>query len=452
MTTWSDHPSADDSLDRARLVDALHDMLKAPGLATPLVVGLYGGWGMGKTSVMGMLRDRLTAQPQPPLTLWFDAWKYARSESALWRALLLEVVEALGRQLPERMEREEDRQALEVELELLRATLYRSQTVTDTGDLQVNWQAAVPLAVGLGLRLASFGLADKLGLDNLVNKAGKDAEQAMKVLERRQIVSFREHIQSLEQFQKTLDGLIEREVRKRGLTLHVFIDDLDRCLPEEALGALEAVKLFLDLKGCVFILGMDRDVVERAIRTRFPPITEPDGNGGDKLVSRVDPRQYLDKIIQLPVTLPPLSPGQIGYYLSGLLDPDKGFPPALAGCRDLIEIAAPPNPRTLKRVLNVLALLLRLDSGGADAGRARLLAKVVLIQVLFDDAWRRVVEEPAWLLQLEKAAKGEQTPHVPPDLLKDQPRLKALMREAPLFSAVPGDRLEGLIAQTKVTA
>jgi len=447
MTTWSDHPSADDSLDRARLVDAIHDMLKAPGLATPLVVGLYGGWGTGKTSVMGMLRDKLTAQPQPPLTLWFDAWKYARSESALWRALLLEGVEALGRQLPERMEREEDKQALEVELELLRATLYRSQTVTDTGDLQVNWQAAVPLAVGLGLRLASFGVSEKLGLHNLVNKAGKDAEQAMKVLERRQIVSFREHIQSLEQFQKTLDGLIEREVRKRGLTLHVFIDDLDRCLPEEALGALEAVKLFLDLKGCVFILGMERDMVERAIRTRFPPIMEP---GSDKPVSRVDPRQYLDKIIQLPVTLPPLSSAQIFNYLSDLLRPERGFPPVLAGCSGLIKAAAPPNPRTLKRVLNVLALLLRLDGVMADAERARLLAKVVLIQVLFDDAWRRVVEEPAWLLQLEKAAKGEQTPHVPPDLLKDQPRLKALMREAPLFSGAR-NLLEALVAQTRLT-
>jgi hypothetical protein len=34
----------------------------------------------------------------------------------------------------------------------------------------------------------------------------------------------------------------------------------------------------------------DRDLVERGILVRYPPVKGPD----DKIVSRVDPRQYLD--------------------------------------------------------------------------------------------------------------------------------------------------------------
>jgi hypothetical protein len=33
--------------------------------------------------------------------------------------------------------------------------------------------------------------------------------------------------------------------------LAIFIDDLDRCLPEKTVQVLEAVKLFLDKPGCV---------------------------------------------------------------------------------------------------------------------------------------------------------------------------------------------------------
>ena len=33
----------------------------------------------------------------------------------------------------------------------------------------------------------------------------------------------------------------------------IFIDDLDRCLPPEALAILESMKLFFDVEGCIFL-------------------------------------------------------------------------------------------------------------------------------------------------------------------------------------------------------
>ena len=67
----------------------------------------------------------------------------------------------------------------------------------------------------------------------------------------------------------TFGQLIKEHVTKQGRRLFVFVDDLDRCLPEAAVGALEAIKLFLDIEDCVFVLGMDRHLVEQGIRVRY---------------------------------------------------------------------------------------------------------------------------------------------------------------------------------------
>jgi hypothetical protein len=148
-----------DWLERGPAVHALQRMLDSPALATPLVVGVYGGWGTGKTSMMRTLEAILTASER--LILWFDAWVYARQEQALWRALLLRVVEALRERTltPEErglqgaeydaakhefdalwispVEAEQARQ----ELDEARSSLYRSLTLEERGGIKVNWWA-----------------------------------------------------------------------------------------------------------------------------------------------------------------------------------------------------------------------------------------------------------------------------------------------------------------------
>jgi predicted KAP-like P-loop ATPase len=100
---YSDHQidaAGMDRLDRARVAGALCDLLHAPATETPLVVGIFGDWGTGKTSLMRLLEAELlargAAEGNQLLTLWFDAWKYARQEQSLWRALLLKVITDLG--------------------------------------------------------------------------------------------------------------------------------------------------------------------------------------------------------------------------------------------------------------------------------------------------------------------------------------------------------------------
>jgi hypothetical protein len=85
-------------------------------------------------------------------------------------------------------------------------------------------------------------------------------------------------------------------------------------------------------------------------------------------------------------------------------------------CRDLIGAAAPPNPRALKRVLNALLLTLYLDGhddailnslqNQSDKDRARRLAKLVLLQVCFDETWRTLVTGACSIKDAEKFVLG----------------------------------------------
>jgi Cdc6-like AAA superfamily ATPase len=90
----SDQPAADDQLNFAPYAKTLADILADPATDTPLTIGVFGGWGRGKTSLMRMVERRLDEQAAAGFTVkpvWFNAWLYSHQES-LWRALIARVV------------------------------------------------------------------------------------------------------------------------------------------------------------------------------------------------------------------------------------------------------------------------------------------------------------------------------------------------------------------------
>ena len=89
-----------------------------------------------------------------------------------------------------------------------------------------------------------------------------------------------------ESFEETLAAM--------GVTLVVLIDDLDRCLPETTISTLEAIRLFLFLKNTAFVIAADDAMIKHAVRRHFKGVD-------DDLVTN-----YFDKLIQLPIRVPPL--------------------------------------------------------------------------------------------------------------------------------------------------
>lgn len=450
---WTEHQ---DRLERRQVAAALQALLQTPVLETPLTVGILGGWGSGKTSLMKLLMERLRREEtesgrQPPLTLWFDAWLYARQEQSLWRALLLKVIHDLGEEAA-RLASGADQAELLRQLETLETSLYRSLTQTSSDGVKVNWGQALPYALDFALRWATLGasdgLADKKGKGGPVSQLkalleGKEAQEVAGFIERKTRESYIEEVRSLEQFEQTFRRALELvgvgpaitdEAGRPGARprrLYVFVDDLDRCLPEDALAAVEAIKLFLNVPGCVFVLGVDSEVIQSGIEARYAPYFA-------KSLRPFEPSEYLDKIIQLPFRLPPLDRRQVQAFVGEIAAADDTG--LVADTRDLVEIAVPDNPRTLKRALNVLRLAAELDGCGSAAAaeaaarpppetlreQRRLIARVVLLQICFPAAYRFAAEAGARNLERLFEASRTSDPQSLPAGLYSQ-RLRDLL-------------------------
>ena len=51
--------------------------------------------------------------------------------------------------------------------------------------------------------------------------------------------------------------------------LVVFVDDLDRCLPEQCVEVFESIKLFLNSRWCIFVIGMNKEQICKAFDIKF---------------------------------------------------------------------------------------------------------------------------------------------------------------------------------------
>ena len=80
LSTVSDAPADEDLLSFAPYAQTLADIVADPTTETPLVIGVFGDWGSGKTSLMRMVERRIEERPAdkktafPVQPLWFNAW------------------------------------------------------------------------------------------------------------------------------------------------------------------------------------------------------------------------------------------------------------------------------------------------------------------------------------------------------------------------------------------
>ena len=305
---------------------------------TPLTIGVSGTWGAGKTTLLHRLRAMLEpskkiGQPtvpetapfinpletpgekfRPCRTVWFNAWKYAGEEAllvALMRVIVQEMFadDFISKSAATLLEPfTERRNVIETVLS------WFSIKVGETG---VKMSTGVPKETPFGEKAPLLDLFDEV-FDKLMN-------------------AWVRH--------EILPG---KELRPEEGALVVFIDDLDRCLPAKTVQVLEAVKLFLDKPGCVFVLAADIAQVERAVTTHYQNTgVLPDEKASD----------YLEKIVQLRFTLPPIEIPKMETFLSEMKVGDNHLITEEWGeSWKLLITGAEVNPRKVKTILNDLSL------------------------------------------------------------------------------------------------
>jgi KAP family P-loop domain len=292
-------------------------------------IGIFGNWGSGKTTLMQAIQQQLAGDPDV-ITLWFNAWRYEREEH-----LIVPMLDTLREALLEWAEDNPEKQEPSSRAKRAAATVARAARAILVG---MTLQGGMPGALELSLD-ASRALADW----------HQEPDEAATEPQSFYHASFTALQRSLTEF------VGPGEHQKR---IVVFVDDLDRCLPTSALQVLESMKLFFDLSGFVFVVGLDRQVVEGAIEAKYG-----EGHGAGRPADPpIKGTDYIKKIFQVPFTLPSVSPRQLNELLRSIASLDiskaqredlwQGVQPHLVH----LVTDAGVNPREVKRYLNAYTL------------------------------------------------------------------------------------------------
>jgi hypothetical protein len=106
-----------------------------------------------------------------------------------------------------------------------------------------------------------------------------------------------------DKFNNDTDTTAEGKINKPIDRVVLYIDDLDRCSPDKVLEVLEAVHLILALPLFVVVVGVDPRWLERSLRHQYRHLALQDDPENDVYLQLM-PLEYLEKIFQLPLTLP----------------------------------------------------------------------------------------------------------------------------------------------------
>ena len=105
---------------------------------------------------------------------------------------------------------------------------------------------------------------------------------------------------TIEKIKEAIGQKINQAIR---INFVIFIDDLDRCLPEKAVQTLELIKTVFNIESFAFVLALDDEVIERGIGHRYKEYKLQD----KKPEMPITGFEYLEKIVHLPFRLPELT-------------------------------------------------------------------------------------------------------------------------------------------------
>lgn len=361
----------------------------------PYTIGIFGSWGSGKSSLMLQMDEKLTSGSLAEgeyKTIWFKPWKY-NSRDVLWNAFLHTILQEMAREQNGLIVTDEWKQ------ELKRFSRIAAQmAVSEIGK-------GLPAIVAAGVGGGPPGAA-AVSATILVRTWSKIRNRVQNPDNAR--LKYYQYVQDLEtKFSYLVEKYLETWKPTSNNTanrdkLAIFIDDLDRCGPAQAITVLEALKLYLNRANCIFIIGIDKEVIAKGITIKY----------GEEL--QMSGKDYLEKIIQLHFDLPTPDFTQIRDMLRS---EEKG----LAYSEDMwhmIEVATKCNVRRVKKFVDAFSLIqalaeenerLRLDRAAAvtmgiereepgdirdAASYQEYLVKLLLLQMLFPDFFRSTVSYP----------------------------------------------------------
>jgi len=364
-------------------------------VSTPFTIGVYGEWGAGKTTFVNFVRHYLDRPANPataaPAFVYFEGWQH-RTADELWRALVIDIARAIYRKTygdafiegptpPTNAApangKANGRRTLRGMLDGDALVLRRAETDPTPNDryLEIVRRLDSTMYGGISKRPEASGLdtdqamiaavkasVAALGAVSPVIGALRaffkldDGIDASGVFQRDQNQATRERIESKREFRETLQMLLKELPAETRIC--VFLDDLDRCMPDVVLDLLEAIKIFLDVPGIVFIVAADETLIGKGLNLRFKDLLATNDSDAERAFLTRKGQEYFEKIIQLRINLPECTAEHAHRFITAQF-------PEWMPATDIILAAVGSNPRRIKQYCSWLAFRQSVDQAAA---------------------------------------------------------------------------------------
>ena len=209
-----DDPFKKDALSRKSQVEALCGVIETD--ERPLVVAVDGKFGSGKSTFLAMcaahLRQEARLQQQEAAVAEFNAWQHSHTKNPL-----IDLISALGQEVPQSSRLKE-------------------------------------VAAGIGWGVAS---AVTRGAINRQNFQEGDAESLFELWH---------HV---EKHRQAFHAELEQVVKATDDRLVIFVDELDRCMPQQALDYLNIVRHLFDVPGVAVVIGVNQEELGHRVRQLY---------------------------------------------------------------------------------------------------------------------------------------------------------------------------------------
>ena len=260
------------------------------------ILALYGTWGSGKTTLLLHMAKQLTEFK----FIFFETWKYEQDGN-----LALSLLDCIVKDLEGKKTK-----ALVKSFLIAGASLMKN------------------LAKSVSFSIGPIGISGK----DFISELEKDFKKNGSLL------SFHKRLKNFTDEYQKIETMLLKESKKDRII--VFIDDLDRCEPENVLNLLVALKHFFSHgKKTIFFCGIDKEAVSQAIEVRYSKVIQAD--------------EYLEKIIDINFNMPKeMNTNKL--LLQVFNNKTKYYPKLIASFFKEIGFT---NPRKIKKVMNKYLLI-----------------------------------------------------------------------------------------------
>lgn len=252
----------EDILDRKEFVNALADSLINYQSSDSLVVGLYGEWGSGKTSILNMVKNQIMSktaeldQERRPIVFYFKPWNFSNANQLLQNFF----------------------DDLIYSIEFDKSNIWNGWKE----DFRKYAQKVLPfldVAEPLVSLFANATPWTKTGLE-----VGK------------QVIKYAAEQPSLSMLR---DKLIEK-LKEINRKIVIFMDDIDRLDADQVMMVFRLVKQLVDFPNVLYVLAMDKGIVAEIVNKS----------------QGIDGKKYLEKVVQVPIVVPQINPEVLVQYIN----------------------------------------------------------------------------------------------------------------------------------------